>query len=894
MLKRLFCYLFLVLIAGVTVGYAQQTPTTQGTEFWVSFMRNGYRNGKKSETDKLTLIATAKRSCTVTVSNPNQGGWEDSFEVDANGTNTFLVPDARGYNEQQEAISNKGLYVTATDTISLYIANEAENSYDAANVLPVEALGSRYMIQSNKSIGEQGQNHYAESRPDLLIVATEDDTHVSITPTCQTWNGHSAGESYPVVLNRGECYHVLGKNAGSNYGQDGDFSGTLVVSDDDKPIAVFNGNCITSVPGGLSSGYDHIFEQAMPTDHWGKRFVVTSTKPFMDLQSDLVKVTALEDNTTVRRDGNVLFRLNAGQSNTFQMNLNTEPSTYLESDNPIAVYLYQHSHGSGSDPYGDPSMVWISPVEQNIFEITFSTFHAKNIERHYVNVVCYTDHVGALTLDGGNGMNASFRPVEGAPEFSYARYELVNEGAHVLRCPGGLVAHVYGVGKREGYAYTVGSSAKTLTKQLYVNDILSTELPDGYSVCQDDAQIQFRVSFNFEFDHVSWDFGDGTTGEDEEISHTYTLPGDYEVNVVVYREIEGLIQPFDSLQVVIHVIQLFEQDVLRTTCQDSIYFHGKTWGVPCFEDYQPENDEGCDTIFHLDFRKDPTSSVTLDTTICQGQGVMWLDTLRTETNSYFAIVPGPDGCDVLHTLNLTVIDSQDSNFYEEACGQFYWQGVGKTYEYEGTGSEIQYIEDTVPLVAAGCESHWCLHLSLHPPTPPFERIIGLTQVAVATTFWPGQYFYYLDDSTGMDTSQIQWDLMDNSEVSGQWGFEPHGASCTITAYSMGEKILWVGYGEGDCGNEVFITINCTGYGVEEDEVVNLEVYPNPTHDELTVKGPEILELTLYNLLGQKMRAESAEDATEVKLKVDGLPQALYLLEVRTKKGNKTRLVSVIK
>ena len=134
----------------------------------------------------------------------------------------------------------------------------------------------------------------------------------------------------------------------------------------------------------------------------------------------------------------------------------------------------------------------------------------------------------------------------------------------------------------------------------------------------------------------------------------YTMAGDYEVNAVVYREIEGSIQPFDSLQVTIHVTPLIEITVVDNTCDSIYYFHGNPYMVPYFGDELVPSDEGCDTIYHLDFSHPPTSSVTLDTTICQGQGVMWLDTLRTETNSYFAIVPGPDGCEILHTLSQAI------------------------------------------------------------------------------------------------------------------------------------------------------------------------------------------------------------------------------------------------
>ena len=222
----------------------------------------------------------------------------------------------------------------------------------------------------------------------------------------------------------------------------------------------------------------------------------------------------------------------------------------------------------------------------------------------------------------------------------------------------------------------------------------------------------------------------------------------------------------------------------------------------------------------------------------------------------------------------------------DTCDQYEW--LGRVYREMG-----HHVYDTVILGEGGCESHLTLDLTLQP-SPPFERIEGLTQVAVATTFWPGMYNYYLDDSIGMITSRIRWELMANPEGPGQWELIPHGASCTVIAYSMGEKILWVTTGDGFCDREAFKTINCTGYGVDDNEWTDLEVYPNPVSDELVVKGPEMLELTVYNLLGQPMRKVAAKGDTELKVEVKGLPQALYLLEIRTSRGNITRLISVIK
>jgi hypothetical protein len=106
-------------------------------------------------------------------------------------------------------------------------------------------------------------------------------------------------------------------------------------------------------------------------------------------------------------------------------------------------------------------------------------------------------------------------------------------------------------------------------------------------------------------------------------------------------------------------------------------------------------------------------------------------------------------------------------------------------------------------------------------------------------------------------------------------------------------VLKVFTDEGHCDKEAFKTINSTGYAVDEHEAA-LEVYPNPVKDELVVKGQGLIEVNLYNMLGQRVKRVSAMGDAEVIVNVENLPQALYILEARTKYGNNTRLVSVIK
>lgn len=933
MLKRLLCCLLSLVAIGVGICHAQtHIPTTQGTHFWVSYMRNGYRNGNS---DHLYLIASAKEGCEVTVSNPHSD-YARSFSVASQGANILEMDTLHCYNSQKGGSAFKGLLVESTDTISLYVANEAENSYDAANVLPIEALGVQYMIQSNKSIGEQS-NHMNENRASFMVIATEDGTRVEIIPTCLTYDDHEAGTPYYIDLDMGECYHVINKETGAENNDHGDFSGTRVRSVDGKPIAVFNGNCITSIPGNTTSGFDHVFEQAMPVDHWGKQFVVTKTKGVESQQYDRIKITASSENTIVQRDGDELCSLDAGESYSFWL---TGDCCYLESNNPVAVFLYNHSHSeSTTNPKGDPSMVWISPVEQNLQEVVFSTFSSGSTNlNHYVNAVCYTENVSDLLLNNGTIPSNSIKTVPGAPQFSYVSLEVRN-GVNILKCPGGLVAHVYGVGVRQGYAYTVGSSARKLSMQLFVDDILSTELPDGYNVCQGNAQIQFRTSFNYEYDHLSWDFGDGTLIEGgEEMTHDYAGDGDFEVNTVVFRESDGLVRPFDSLQVMIHVAPRVNVWVEQTTCYDYYLFHGTYYPVPVHEDVIISNEMSCDTIFHLDIIQGQTvSAEPRYDTICEGdEGVMWFGTLLDATGVYPVVVEYEDACDSLFVLDLTVekipdhterwvqscdvfqwhdlvcsttddytlpfttsagceydsvlhftlLPSGDSSLEIETCDSFDW--MGDTYDELGTHEYTKTI-----IGNNGCESIVTLTLTLYP-SPLFEEILGMSQVAVATNFWPGEYNYYLDDSTQVDLSRIEWELLDNPQGPGQWALKPHGASCTIIAYSRGDRRLRVSTGSSMCDKEITKTIHCSSYDVDESETVQLEVYPNPARNEVMVKGLEMEEVSVYNLMGQKVRTVAAQQASEVSIRVDDLPQALYLLEVRTPRGNKTSLVSVIK
>ena len=445
-----------------------QNTSTQGKEFWLSFMHNGFRDHTSGGWVTTQVLISAKRSCSGTVSNP-LAGWTQSFTVSANNITTVNIPEAQGYHDSNnyEQISNKAIKVLANDTVSVYCTNIAHVSFDASFVLPVESLGDEYLIQSYDQSVAGSTNGYVTNNETsaFVIVATENNTQVNITPSVATLGGHAANSTFTVTLNAGQTYHVRSVRTGSAR----DLSGTHIYTAGQKKIAVFNGNTLTCIPITMGNGYDQVFEQAMPLRSWGKEFCVTSSS---QRNRDFIKVTSSENNNVIRKNGNILTTLQANQSYTFDMQ-ESERSCFIQANEPCAVYLYNNSSydQNPSGGFGDPSMVWIAPVEQKIDEVTFTTFNDANINItfHCVNIIVSTSDVNNVYLDNALIPSSDFSPVNGNSQYSFAR-KTISHGVHHLHCSGGLNAHVYGFGSAKGYAYLVGSKTENLQPPLVTND----------------------------------------------------------------------------------------------------------------------------------------------------------------------------------------------------------------------------------------------------------------------------------------------------------------------------------------------------------------------------------------------------------------------------------------
>ena len=322
----------------------------------------------------------------------------------------------RQYDGNEEVVDKKAIVLRATDTVSVFINNLATYSFDASFVLPVESLGAEYIIQTDKQSASNNFNSYMKETSAFLIVAVEDDTEVEITPSVKTLTGHGAGVSYTVMLSAGQTYFVKSNNDLEWR----DLSGSTIFARNGKKIAVFNGNAITRIPGDATNGRDHIFEQALPIDSLGRRFVITSSE---GRSRDIVKITSSADDNYIYRDGEEIAIIGYGESWEFDLS-GEDGSCFVETSEPSVVYVY---HTSWQDPFepsssrlGNPSMVWIPPVEQRIKALTFCTFNSEqnfgSIANHYVNVVVHRLDADKLYIDGELVSSSELRPVTGSDD----------------------------------------------------------------------------------------------------------------------------------------------------------------------------------------------------------------------------------------------------------------------------------------------------------------------------------------------------------------------------------------------------------------------------------------------------------------------------------------------
>ena len=311
-MKYLRISILIIVISLANLVYASSTSdgrswwnneslSTEGTEFYVTFMKN-YGKEIKDDDIFISIYATAHTDAVVTVKGiftPLDGSspylWEESFPVQADSVNSIIIPPEVGYMEvggkTSDDVQAKGITVTSDKPISLYSSNSNGVSYDAAIIYPIDALYKEYVMQTYSK---------DEQATEFGLVSSTDNNHISINIQETTYNIFSgkvdniSNHTIEVILNRGESY--LYRTDKSNMS----LTGTTICST--EPIAIFQGGQIAAVPKGSAGTNSHLYTQSMPTDAWGKKYIVTQTK---GKEQDIIRITAAEANTKIFKNDDI-------------------------------------------------------------------------------------------------------------------------------------------------------------------------------------------------------------------------------------------------------------------------------------------------------------------------------------------------------------------------------------------------------------------------------------------------------------------------------------------------------------------------------------------------------------------------------------------------------------
>lgn len=495
--------LFLMLATFCCTMVFGQDFSNKGTDFWVGYgshvsmyNSNGTAVASGGGQDMVLYFAT-DLATTVTVSIPSVG-YLITYNIPANSiytSNPLPKSGAQDVRLLTEGITSKGIHITANNPVVAYAHIYASSVSGATLLFPTNTLGKQYY---SINYDQNSNNNYSYCF--FYAVATDTGTTtIQVTPSGNTQN-MTAGQAYTYTLQQGQIFNALGSINGTS---GVDLTGSKIqsisaVGAGCKRIAVFSGsgkiyiNCANS----QASSADNYMVQSFPSNAWGKHFL---TAPTLTLPYNFFRICVSDASAVVKVDGVVQSNLVNG---FYYSVLKSNTPHYIEGDKPITIAQYittQAACGNGSP--GDPEVIYLSPIEQNISKVILNSTPNYKITEHHINVIIPTTGTASFLLDGAP--TASFVPHPQLAGYSYAQFT-VAAGAHTISSDSGFNAIAYGYGSAESYGYNAGANVIDLTQGLQIQNQY-TNLK-SLSTCVG-TPFTFQVRFPYQPLSITWDFG---------------------------------------------------------------------------------------------------------------------------------------------------------------------------------------------------------------------------------------------------------------------------------------------------------------------------------------------------------------------------------------------------
>lgn len=496
--------LFVLSILYGSTSFAQDF-SNKGKDFYLCFPAHV----PSSNNATLSIWITSDKASSGVVTMANLA-FTQTFNIAANGLAEIQVPWTAAHisNAESNMVIKKSIRIrtdAGKPAVVAYAQQWAGARSAATLLLPVNVLGKKYhSINFTQNAGGRSQ---------FDIIAVKDNTVVEITPRTNGTVGTKITINLPLA---GDMYQYQSSNTAA------DLSGTFIESIASGtggclPIAVFSGSSNVSMGTSSCSGFgssDPLFQQLYPISTWGKNFGFV---PFANYPNGTpYRVMASEDATSIFFNGSLVATLNKGE--IYPSAFTSQPATIflptsITADKPICVTQYAQSSGcngiGGGNNQGDPDMVVLNPIEQNISDITIFSTRQQVINTQWINILMKTNATASFRISRNGGPlttpTTAWQAFTSLPGYSYLREHLpvpaATSDSYRLVADSGFNTIAYGWGNNESYAYSAGTNVKDLYQQIGVSTEFGIETTP--SVCAG-SQFRFKISLPYRPLELRW------------------------------------------------------------------------------------------------------------------------------------------------------------------------------------------------------------------------------------------------------------------------------------------------------------------------------------------------------------------------------------------------------
>lgn len=322
-----------------------------------------------------------------------------------------------------DQVFNKGLLITASDNVSVAYFIKSGNFYNTEYyaLKGQNALGKEFFVPGQNEV-DNTHDGYSQPKPigKFDIVATEDNTTVTIYPRAKNIMQHHTGNDYnnpfTVKLDKGQTYCCVSvDNLATNH-----LYGTRVTADEKIAITVTD----DMLDYNHWSGEDVAGDQIVPNTLLGTEYV--AVKGEMNGDRERVYVLAIEDGTQVFVNGsaNPAKTFNKGQLAVlpFSQYSSSSQAMSFKTNNPVSVWQLT---GFGNE-FGGAILPHIYCTGSKLFSYTRTDLSGKSSNSLKMNVTVPKEHISKFEVRVNNVVKnnvltaSQFRAVPGRADWMYA------------------------------------------------------------------------------------------------------------------------------------------------------------------------------------------------------------------------------------------------------------------------------------------------------------------------------------------------------------------------------------------------------------------------------------------------------------------------------------------